>query len=316
MALVVKEEQYGMVLSKYRVYQGLALYYSLKKTMNKFRLFILCMDNEALEFIKIMISEDAIPISIELLEDDYLCSLRQNRLLEEYCWTLKPVFLEYLLKNFTDITRITYLDADLFFYSEPNKIFEDINEYSVLLSNHDFSRQYKPLERSCGIYNSGLISFSNNTEGKSCINWWKNRCYDLCSKQFRNKQFGDQKYLEQMAINFKNVSFIKAKGVNIAPWNHSKYVFRNNEDAVLINNEKLICYHFSGFRLVNNLEFSLSFGYEKKPNPVLYKPYLQMIYQVLMDCEKLRLDYEDCFIEKNSKKSAYLYKITMFNNSK
>jgi hypothetical protein len=263
-----------------------------------------------------MIREDAILISAVLLEDEQLSFLRQNRLLEEYCWTLKPVLLEYILKNFANIKRITYLDADLFFYSEPDKIFEDINEYSVLLSRHDFSRQYKPLERSCGMYNSGLISFSNNTEGKSCINWWKNRCYDLCSKQCRNNQFGDQKYLEEMPKKFNNAACIKGAGVNIAPWNHSKYTFKSHEDTVLINNEKLICYHFSGFRLVNNLQFSLNFGYEKKPNMALYKPYLQMINQLMMESQIIRPESIGYFIEKNSKKSIYIYKITMFNNSK
>lgn len=316
MALDVKEEQYCILLSKYRVYQGLALYYSLKKTMTKFKLYILCVDKEAFEFIKTMIEEDATAISLESLEDDYLYSLKQNRLLEEYCWTLKPVFIEYLLNSFSDIKRITYLDADLFFYSEPNKIFEDTNEYSVLLSSHDFSRQYKSLERYCGVYNSGLISFGNNAEGRACINWWKNRCYDLCSKQFSNNQFGDQKYLEHMPIEFENVMFIKAHGVNIAPWNHSKYVFSNKEDLVLVNNEKLICYHFSGFKLMNDLEFTLNFGNEKKPNSVLYKPYIQMINKALIDYKKIKPNNEDYFTKVNSKKSVYSYKISMFNKTK
>jgi hypothetical protein len=165
------------------------------------------------------------------------------------------------------------------------------------------------------MYNSGLISFSNNTEGVECINWWKERCYALCSKQFRNNQFGDQKYLEQMPIKFKNTRSVKALGVNIAPWNHSKYVFSSNKDAVLINNEKLICYHFSGFRILNNIEFSLSFGHERKPIPILYKPYLKTINQVLIDCNKVSHDYEGCFKEENNKNSTSIYKISMFNNS-
>lgn len=316
MALDVREEQFCMVISKYRVIQGLALYYSLKKTKSKFRIFILCIDDETLEIMKAMIREDVLLISVELLEDDHLSLLRQSRLLEEYCWTLKPVFLEYVLNNYIDITRITYLDADLFFYSEPNKIFKGIDEYSALLSCHDFSRQYTPLNESCGLYNSGLISFSNNTEGRSCIKWWKDSCYNLCCKQFKNNQFGDQKYLEEMASKFSNIKFIKEIGVNTAPWNHSKYVISSIRDCVVINNEKLCCYHFSGFRLVNKLEFSLNFINERKPNPILFKPYLQMINQVISDCQKIRPDIEDCFIAKSEKKSISLYKITMFNNSK
>ncbi|OGO78963.1 MAG: hypothetical protein A2Y23_02395 [Clostridiales bacterium GWB2_37_7] len=315
MPLDVKAEQYCMILSKYRLVQGLALYYSLKKVVKSFKIYILCMDIEAFVFINRLTGEEATPISIELLEDDYLYTLKQNRALEEYCWTLKPVFLEYLLRNFTDITRITYLDADLFFYAKPNRIFDDSNEYSVLLSNHDFSRRYKCLEKSCGIYNSGFISFGNNAEGLECIDWWKNCCYTLCSNQFRNNQFGDQKYLEQMAIRFKKAFVIKTHGVNIAPWNHSKYIFSCKKNSVLINNEKLICYHFSGFRLLNDLEFSLSFGNERKPNPILYKPYLQMIYQILMNCLEELPDYKGCFKKENNSKSTSIYKISMFNNS-
>lgn len=316
MVLDVKvEEQYCMILSRFRVYQGLALYYSLKKRLNVFRIFILCMDNEALQFTKLMFGEDAIPISVELLEDDQLCFLRQNRELDEYCWTLKPVFIEYILKDYKDISRITYLDADLFFYAEPNRIFEGIEKYSVLLSSHDFSSQYKSLEKSCGTYNSGLISFNNDSEGRACIEWWKNRCYDLCSKQFRNNQFGDQKYLEQMPLKYKDVSVIKVLGANIAPWNHSKYSFRNHKGSVYINNERLICYHFSGFRLASEKEFSLSFGYERKPIPILYKPYLLMINQALADYKEKRAAHDACFIEGNRKNSACVYKIKMYSNS-
>jgi hypothetical protein len=270
------------------------------------------MDNETLTIINSLRLEHATPFSITLLEDDCLSSLKQDRALAEYCWTLKPVFLAYLLENFNDIARITYLDADLFFYSDPNRIFVDADEHSVLLSSHDFSRQYKHLEKYCGAYNSGLISFINNSEGRECINWWKSRCFDLCSMQFRSNQFGDQKYLEEMAKNCKYVALFKAEGVNIAPWNHSKYVLRCNKDAVFINNKKLICYHFSGFRLLNNMEFSLSFGYERKPIPVLYKPYLQAVHQVLLDCQKL-LHHNECyFIEDNFTKGAAVYKVSRY----
>ncbi|MDF2840274.1 MAG: hypothetical protein K0Q99_1046 [Clostridia bacterium] len=316
MPLDIKVEQYCMIVSKFRVYQGLALYYSLKKTANQFSIYILCMDSEALEFMNKMVKENATIISIKLLEDDCLCSLKQNRELDEYCWTLKPVFLEYLLRTYKEIKRITYLDADLFFYSNPDKIFESINGYSVLLSSHDFSTENKSLEMYCGRFNSGLISFCNNIEGLSCLNWWKNHCYNLCSKGFTNNQFGDQKYLDQVPKRFKSSKLINLPGVNVAPWNHSKYTFSCNEDTVFINKAKLICYHFSGFRLVSPMEFSLSFGFKTLPNPVIYLPYLKMIQKAIMDYQEKEPLGGGRFMEENNNMVAAIYKINMFDNSK
>ena len=52
------------------------------------------------------------------LENDLLIEAKQNRTLVEYYWTLTPFFIKYLFENKTNIDFLTYLDADLFFFSK------------------------------------------------------------------------------------------------------------------------------------------------------------------------------------------------------
>ena len=68
-------------------------------------------------------------------------SLKEERKIHEYCWTLKPVLCEHVMTHYSSIKRVTYLDSDLYFWENPSKIFKNQPNCSVLLS---IEEKYKP----------------------------------------------------------------------------------------------------------------------------------------------------------------------------
>ena len=102
--------------------RGLALYRSLKERCPTFQLFILCMDTISYD----ILSKFFLPsVSLIILKDfekgdEELVSVKQNRTQIEYYFTCTPSLPIYIFDHHPEICLITYLDADLFFFSDQN----------------------------------------------------------------------------------------------------------------------------------------------------------------------------------------------------
>ena len=297
-----------VIMSKYRIYQGVALYRSLEYNSKRFKMFILCVDDESYKLCKELNLANAILIRDIDLNDERIIVAKKERRLNEYCWTLKPFFLEYVLNNYSTIENVVYLDADICFFNDPSPIFEANKGYSIQLSDHDFQESNSSVEQICGIYNSGFIVFKNCKTGLYALKWWKEKCIDWCRDGVDEGRFGDQKYLEIMPIIFDEVFSINTQGVNVAPWNESKYQFSNKNGKVYINDFKLICYHYCGLRLLNKNFYSLVIG-SQKPNSFIHTPYTIVLQQVISDIECVSPGFEGYFIEEHFKKSGTIYKL-------
>src|SRR5262249_20022465 len=73
--------------------------------------------------------------------------------------------------------------------------------------------------------------------------------------------FGDQKYLDQWPSTYPGVVTARHKGVGVAPWNVGNYRFRLERDAVLVDDEALVFYHYSGFRPLRSWLFETGLGH-------------------------------------------------------
>lgn len=285
------------ILTKYRLYQFIALFRSMQSTMGKFKFFVLCMDTETYEILNGINPGNMVLIKLNSLENERLLDAKANRGMNEYCWTLKPVLLRYVLDNNEDIERVTYMDADLYFFNTPEIIFNEHEQCSILLSKHDFFDVYKHVEIECGIYNSGFMSFKSDENSRKCLDWWKEKCIEWCFDRLEDGKFGDQKYLEQMGTLFEGVSDIKTPGTNVAPWNQEKYRIEKVDGEVRINGSKLIFYHFCGFRIINANEYALTVGFSNTLLPGIHDVYLQEIKKVMADMSEAYPDFEGYFFE-------------------
>ena len=105
--------------------RGLALYYSLEKNCPDFHIFIFAFDDKTKGLLQGMNLDNATIISLTEFEDDELLRIKPTRSLAEYCWTCTSSTILYILERF-NVESCTYLDADLFFYSNPAQIFDEI----------------------------------------------------------------------------------------------------------------------------------------------------------------------------------------------
>lgn len=257
-------KHYCTYFDKNYLIRGLTLYRSLIKYSTDFQLFVLCLDNETHDILHRLNQPDITPIKLQELETDVpeLLKARNNRGLIEYYFTLTPVLPLYILEQNKDIGMITYLDADLFFYSNTEPIYDELGNNSILMIEHRFPTHLKHLEE-YGIFNVQFLTFRNDTAGKECLAWWKDQCLNWCYDRLENGKFADQKYLDEWPKRFKKVTVLQHKGAGLAPWNWINYDIRINEshNKVFVDGQDLIFYHFHSLKLINNYLISHGLAY-------------------------------------------------------
>lgn len=292
---------YCTVFSKFRLYQGLALYYSLRLHATDFIFFVLCMDTETYELLTRLQLKQLIAVNLESVETEEVLAIKSQRTINEYCYTLKPVFLLYVLNNFPEITRVTYLDADIFFYSNPDVIFRNQENYSVLLSRHDYTfDDVKQDSEKYGIYNSGLCSFKGDKIGFSCLEWWRDKCIDWCFDRVEEDRFTDQKYLTKLSKIFDNVGDINTPGINISFWNHHRYKITRLHKSYYIDDKKLICYHFSLFRMIAKNKYVVKFP-KFVHLFILHQPYGIVVQNIAREVKKIAPRFNGFFSDSSLK---------------
>lgn len=308
----VADNCFCVILSKYRLIQVLALYRSLDRNIKQFALFILCLDKDVFDALEKLHLRNVNAIPVNHIESAQLNRIKQQRKMNEYCWTLKPVFIEYLFDNYSEIGRITYLDGDLYFFSDLRDIFDNTPGCSVLLSKHDYSNEYAHLSARCGKYNSGFISFKREKSSINCLKWWKGKCLGWCRNRSVDGRYGDQKYLDRMPLLSSRVCSISLPGANIAPWNQSKYNIKLIDNSPYLNSDKLIFYHFCGFRLLNKNDFTIISYTEQRLVGIIYKPYIIDLSHCMEMLEKNGVEYCFCIVEDKSVNKETVFKLKDF----
>lgn len=293
---------YCTVLSNKRLIQGIACYLSLFKVMKDFRLFILCVDDKCYNFMKDFKLPQIVCIKLDELNRMDVMNIKKSRKLNQYCWSLKPVFINYLFEHLSSVERITYIDSDLLFFQNPEIIFTNQPDKSVLISDGKIflpkcSKEFiSYIQNKTGNYNSGFISFKRDMNGIFCAKWWDNKCIESCTENPKEGIFGDQKYLDYMPCLFDNIGEITTPGVNIGHWNSQKYEFSQVDGEVMANNYRLIVYHFSGFRIINKYNMVQIHEKERVNLPFIYDMYKDFLRDIIDQLEALNPDYNDLFI--------------------
>lgn len=284
--------------------RGLTLYESLSNTIKEFHLYVFAFDDLCYNILRELNYNNITPISLSEFEDDELLAAKKTRSNIEYCWTTTPKTIEYVFRKF-NLKDCTYLDADLYFFNNPQVIFNEIGEKSIAITEHNYSKKYNQAVNS-GIFNVQFMYFKNDAYGLEAINWWKDRCLEWCYARHEDGKFGDQKYLDDWPERFKNVHVIKNPGSGVAPWNIQQYKIKmegNYLPVVTYINKSypLIFYHFHAVKFASNNRFDL-FNYKLSRNSIkyIYIPYLINLIKV-RESLKEKFNDEINFLEKNYK---------------
>lgn len=262
--------------------RGLVMYESLKENCPDFHLFIFSFDDTSDQFLRKLVLEKVTVISLKEFEDAELLRVKPTRNTAEYCWTCTSSTILYCIEKY-DLPHCTYLDADLYFYSDPSVLIKEMGDNSVLITEHRYSPQYEKSVKS-GKYCVQFITFRNDSSGLKVLRWWRERCLEWCYARHENGKFGDQKYLDDWTTRFEKVWVLQNLGGGIAAWNVQQYKF-NFENQHIIGMEKksgkefpVVFYHFHYVRFYfDNL---VELGRRTLDNQVLsliYKPYIEKL---------------------------------------
>lgn len=175
-------------------------------------------------------------------------------------WTLKPVLIAGLLCDGAD--QVIYLDNDLYFYSDPSFLFQEMGQ-GVLLCPHwrikdpKQNKDWFLVNFKDGVYNAGLVGAGQ--QGIEAMEWWADACYFACEQSPKKGLWDDQKYLDLIPAEFSDVNILQHRGMNVAYWNA-------HDLNTTLAKWSLVCVHFTK---------ELQKQIEKGQLPQLDEPYRQ-----------------------------------------
>ncbi|WP_167321717.1 glycosyl transferase [Leptospira yanagawae] len=265
----------------------------LEKDTNSF-IFIFAFDDSAFESLSKLSLSRVRVISLKEFENETLLSIKTSRSAGEYCWTCTPWVIKYCLENF-EIGHCTYVDADLYFFANPQVLLDEVKDSSILITEHRYSERYD-VTRTSGRFCVQFILFRNDTYGLTALHWWADKCIDWCYARFEDGKFGDQKYLDDWETRFEKVHVLNHLGGGVAPWNLQQYVLtyssENSIRLIELSSGKefdLVFYHFHEVKLKDG-ELDIVLYYEIPSASIaihiLYFNYLKENNQFLSDFKK------------------------------
>lgn len=265
----------------YYLLKGLGLYLSLEKVTDDFHLYVMAFDKECYNR---LMSCNFKHMTVELLDDfetPELLAVKPSRSKAEYCWTAGPSVIYHFLTKY-NLEKITYLDSDLFFLSDPHIIEEEEGDSSVVITEQGISEESA---QRYGRYCVQYLTFRNDTDGLGALTWWRDSCIEWCYQIMEPNRYADQKYLDQFPIRWKGVHILENKGAGIAPWNIHRYQFKDNTMSFEGNEYNYIFYHMHGVKIeVRNESLVLRELHYKLGAEVVdrfYKPYAVLFLYAL-----------------------------------
>lgn len=256
--------------------KGLAMLRSLSLFCPGAKAYVLCMDQQT----KLVLERLDLPfvtcITLTEVETAELLKAKTDRGVAEYCWTLSSCITWYVMQTYRQIDFLTYLDADVFFYSSVQPLFDEIGDASIAIIEHRFSDRLKDREVN-GRFCVEWVSFRRDVHGLACLSRWREQCIEWCYYRLEDGKMGDQKYLDEWPNHYATCHILENLGAGVAPWNYAKYSFsREASGKITVDGVPLIFYHFHQFQLLYNGKFErLSTFYTSEcvePNPV-YEAY-------------------------------------------
>jgi hypothetical protein len=164
-------------------------------------------------------------------------------------WSLKSVFLKYLIENI-NCDKVIYTDNDIAFYNDFSFLFDELTQHSILLTPHNYlrnpDRNQNWLEANfkAGLYNAGFIGVNKNAI--DLLEWWAKCCFYRCEKNTVRGLFDDQKYLDLVPVIQPDTLVLRHKGCNVAEWNIENCKRTSVDGSIVIDDIwQIVFIHFN-----------------------------------------------------------------------
>lgn len=182
---------------------------------------------------------------------------------------------------------VTYVDADLYAMSSPEPFFAEAGGAPAAFVSHNFA----PASRGCpgpteeshatpfGALNVGLLHFNDVRVADAWAEMVRRWCYDRREVVGGQWQFADQKYLEQLVVDFHAV-VIKNEAAMVGPWNVHARSLDVRDGVPYFGNRPIGFFHFSSYREGPHGQEQLSrpeYAINDRQAEILYTPYIRAL---------------------------------------
>jgi hypothetical protein len=276
-------EHFVTLFDSHYLPMGLSLYRSLEEHAQPFHLWILAMDDACAEALAKIKLPAASVIRLPELETDALQLVKPQRSVGEYCWTLTPFLPSHVLHRRPELERVTYVDADLFFFQSPQLLLEEFvgTGKDVLITEHAFAPEHAGYMR-YGRFCVQFMTFRNTEAAGRVLRWWQARCLEWCYAREEEGKFGDQKYLDDWPQRFSaEVHVLSQTERTVAPWNVAHL---SNTASPL----RPVFYHFHSLKIVSSKRVVPYYMYYiGRKNRWIYDKYLETMKAVVRQMRSL-----------------------------
>lgn len=259
-------EHYVTIFDSTFAPQGLALHASLERHAGDHVLWVICMDEAVQSLVEAVALPHLRAIPVADVEDDRLRSARETRTRAEYCWTLTPFSFDAVFRRDATVSRVTYVDADVWLAADPSPAFSvfEASGAGVQITEHAYAPDHDATASS-GRYCVQFLTMTRDSS-RPVRELWQEQCVDWCFARVEDGKFGDQKYLERWPLLFGELVHVASpRGWFQGPWNATRFPY-----------SEAITYHFHGLRLVNAATAIIGHPTYRIPRPHrngLYVPY-------------------------------------------
>ncbi len=275
-------EHFVTVFDSAYLLQGFALHRSMQRHIPSFRLWVVCVDEDAYRMLNALQLPSLSALALADLELPELLAVKASRTRGEYCWTVTPFAPRFVFEADPAVGRVTYVDADLWFRRAPTAVFREFEASGkqVLITDHAYAPEYDQ-SAIAGQYCVQFMTF-NRDASEPVRKWWEERCIEWCFSRYEDGKFGDQKYLDNWPEMFsEHVHVLAEKSSFLAPWNASCMPYGRS-----------VAFHFHGLKIFKGfkvLKNSVGYSIPRVVHEHIYAPYVRDLTDGAKELERLHL---------------------------
>ena len=210
--------------------QGLALHESMERHCQPYHLWILALCDDTWKLLTRHLLPNVTVVNLNAIETAKLEAARPTRTWQEYIWTLTGTWMVWVMRR-NELDHINYMDADCYFFSDPQPVFDEIGDAPLGITPHRFPPHRKHFEVN-GLFNVGLVYA--NRQGLPCLEEWAAQTIEWCYNRSEDGKYADQKYLDEWPEKWGAHS-IQHLGANLAPWNQEQYEYTIQDRLLWVN---------------------------------------------------------------------------------
>ncbi|MBI1335666.1 MAG: glycosyl transferase [Phycisphaera sp.] len=278
---------------------GLALHASLVRHAGPFRLWVIGMDDAVCEALTKLDLPGVTVVPLREVENDFpgLMGAKSTRSFGEYCWTLGAFSFDVVFRRCADARRVTYLDADVFFFADPRELIEELDtqERHVLITAHHYAPEYD-LSATSGKYCVQFVTFDRSEVADTIRRKWQGQNLEKCGSDHDGQTFGDQMYLDAWPTDYPGVVHVAQQADRLlAPWNVSHLCEKHGDRL------DPLMFHYHGLRILSRDRVRLYVGYRVNPSAMrFFREYLDALAESVVAMGRVGLDLKPMPTQRES----------------